>query len=172
MPFDRRKRKLDAALNSLPGTFFVLYEQGEVIRWNDQATEVFGLTHKEIEGRSAEEFVQEDDKERLRKEIKRVFKEGYTRAEFKIQTAEDDREDNAEMVYSVKNLLLIFDTFCQFPGSTPSARSALIIKSILTPSSPSSIFALYIEILEYFPISGSLALYLINDEKIPVIYYT
>lgn len=84
------KKFIDIALNSMPGVFFVLNSQGETIRWNNHSTEVFGLTPDEIKGRSAEEFVHEDDKELIRQEIAKVLEGGRSRVELQLYTAGDN----------------------------------------------------------------------------------
>ncbi len=79
----------EVVLNSLPGIFFLLNEKGEVIRWNDHSTDVFGLTSQEIEGRPAVDFVHEEDKQRILNEIAKVFEEGHSTVELKLNTADN-----------------------------------------------------------------------------------
>lgn len=81
------KEFTDVTVNSLPGIFFVLNEQGELVRWNDNLLSVFDLPPEEADGKPATFFVYEDDRERVLKEIRKVFEEGQAAAELRMKTA-------------------------------------------------------------------------------------
>lgn len=81
------KRFTEAVLNSLPGVFYVLDHEGNVIRCNNNSTEVFGQPLEKIIGRSTAEFVHESDQEKVPEEIRSVLKDGYREFEITLNTA-------------------------------------------------------------------------------------
>ncbi len=74
-------------LSSMPGVFYVLDEQGKVVRTNEHSAEIFGLSREQIEGGLAENFIADDDKEKLPEEIQKVLEEGYGSLDMKVNTA-------------------------------------------------------------------------------------
>ena len=81
------KEFTEVVLNSLPGVFYVLDKQGNVVRFNENAIDVFGVPADDIIGRSAVEFVHESDQEKVPQEIERVLEEGYRVFELTLKTA-------------------------------------------------------------------------------------
>ncbi|MBN2731230.1 MAG: PAS domain S-box protein [Balneolaceae bacterium] len=73
----KEKEFTETVLNSLPGVFYVLDQEGRVVQFNEHSIEVFGLPPKEIKGRSAAEFVHETDKQKVPEQIQKVLDEGY-----------------------------------------------------------------------------------------------
>jgi len=91
----------EAVLNSLPGLFYVLDQEGKVVQFNDHSTEVFGISANEIIGRSPAEFVHESDQEKVPQEIWAVLEEGYREFEITLNTASGDTaiyQFNAELL--------------------------------------------------------------------------
>lgn len=80
----------EVAINSMPGTFFVLNEQGQVIRWNKNVNNVLGLSDDEIEGLPASNFVHESDKQLVVRELEKVFEEGHTSVELTLKIADGE----------------------------------------------------------------------------------
>ena len=80
------KEFTDIVLNSLPGLFYVLDEEGKVVRFNERATDVFGIPADEIVHRSPAEFVDESDQGKVPKEIRAVLEEGYREFEITLKT--------------------------------------------------------------------------------------
>lgn len=81
------KEFTEVVLNSLPGLFYVLDQEGKVVRCNDRATEVFGVPADKIVGQSPAKFVDESDQEKVPQEIGAVLEEGYREFEITIKTA-------------------------------------------------------------------------------------
>ncbi|SHG33723.1 PAS domain S-box-containing protein [Fodinibius roseus] len=82
------KEFTEAVMSSLPGVFYVLDHQGHVVRFNDHAMEVFGLSADQFIGRSAAEFVHESDREKVPEEIRAVLEEGYRVFELTLKTGD------------------------------------------------------------------------------------
>jgi len=80
------KEFTEMVLNSLPGLFYILDEEGKVVRFNDRATEVFGMPADKIIGLSPAEFVHESDREKVPEEIRAVLDEGYREFEITLST--------------------------------------------------------------------------------------
>lgn len=84
----QEKEFTEVVLNSLPGVFYTLSDEGEVIRCNDHSTEVFGMSSDEIIGRSAADFVSEADKNLVPEKIQSVLEKGYEAFEITLNTAD------------------------------------------------------------------------------------
>lgn len=82
------KEFTEVVLNSLPGLFYVLDEEGNVVRFNDHAKELFDLPADKIIGRSPAEFVHESDQEKVPEEIRGVLEEGYREFEITLKTGD------------------------------------------------------------------------------------
>lgn len=80
----QEKEFTDVVLNNLPGLFYILNQEGQIVRFNEHATEVFGLAADEIIGRSAAEFVHESDKEKVFEYVSKVLEDGYQTFELKL----------------------------------------------------------------------------------------
>ncbi len=76
----------DKALNSLPGIFYLIDDQGAMLRWNDRIEEVTGYSKKEIFWMSPLDFFDEDEKQIAGKAIQEVFEKGYSSVEANIKT--------------------------------------------------------------------------------------
>lgn len=79
----------DVVLDSLPGVFFVLDTEGKVVRWNNRSSDIFNLTPDEIEGKLATDFIHEDDKKQVFKEISRVLEEKRITFELTLDTSDE-----------------------------------------------------------------------------------
>ena len=104
------KEFTEAVLNSLPGLFYVLDQEGRVVRFNDHSTEVFGMPANEIIGRSPAEFVHESDQEKVPKEIRAVLEEGYREFEITLNIAGGDTaiyQFNAERLKQHDQIFII-----------------------------------------------------------------
>lgn len=75
-------------LSSLPGVFYVLDQEGKVVRTNEHTAKVVGSSREKIEGAPAQNFIAEDDKEKLPAEIEHVLEKGYGSFEMTINTAD------------------------------------------------------------------------------------
>ncbi|MBT9612990.1 MAG: response regulator [Burkholderiales bacterium] len=76
----------DAAINALPGIFYVLSQDGRFLRFNDNLVQISGYTPQEIEQMSPLDFFCPQDKERMAARIARVFTDGHASAEADLVT--------------------------------------------------------------------------------------
>ncbi len=84
------KEFTEVVLNSLPGVFYVLDQEGKIVRFNEKSADVFGLPVEEIQGQSAAAFVHESDKEKVPQQIRKVLEEGYQVFELRLNVAGGD----------------------------------------------------------------------------------
>ncbi|MDB6027715.1 MAG: multi-sensor signal transduction histidine kinase, partial [Verrucomicrobiales bacterium] len=73
-------------INSLPGIFYLLDEQGAYLRWNKNAELVSGYSAEEMARLSWSKFFVEPDLSRIAEEIRKVFSTGYAEAEATLVT--------------------------------------------------------------------------------------
>ena len=76
----------DAAINALPGVFYVLSQEGRFLRFNDNLIQISGYTAQEIEQMSPLDFFGAQDKERIAARIAQVFTEGHASTEADLVT--------------------------------------------------------------------------------------
>jgi len=84
------KEFTEVVLNSLPGVFYVLDQEGKIVRFNEKSADVFGLPVEEIKGQSAAAFLHESDKEEVPQQIRKVLEEGYQVFELRLNVAGGD----------------------------------------------------------------------------------
>ena len=66
----------DAAIESLPGAFFMFEESGRMVRWNDRFAASTGFSQANLQKMVALDFITESDRPRVNDEIGRIFAEG------------------------------------------------------------------------------------------------
>ena len=66
----------DAAIESLPGAFFMFEESGMLVRWNDQFAANTGYSPVELKKMAALDFISESDRSRVGDAIGRIFADG------------------------------------------------------------------------------------------------
>ncbi len=71
----------DEVINTLPGVFYLLDEQGRFIRWNENLESVTGYLPDEIAERHPLDFFRDGDRELLRQRIGAAFATGQSDAE-------------------------------------------------------------------------------------------
>ncbi len=71
----------DAALNSLPGIFYVFDRRGKFLRWNRHLEMISEYTPDEIAGMSPLDFFTGKDKSLIQERIQEVFAKGFSDAE-------------------------------------------------------------------------------------------
>ncbi len=76
MELRRSKEITDSIVQSLPGIFYQLTEDGRFVRWNRAFTEITGRTDEEMARAHAIDFFVNDDRRNVAREIVRVFEEG------------------------------------------------------------------------------------------------
>jgi len=77
----REKAFSDTIIDSIPGLFYVLDDQGRFVRWNRAGEELTGLSPKELHGMDALATIHEDDRELVADKMREVFEKGQARAE-------------------------------------------------------------------------------------------
>jgi diguanylate cyclase (GGDEF)-like protein/PAS domain S-box-containing protein len=77
----QQKQFSDDILNSLPGIFYMLNQQGQFIRVNTQFYQVSGYSKEEIESMSVRDFFEGADKDLIVRRMQDVFERGDSFAE-------------------------------------------------------------------------------------------
>ncbi len=75
-----------ALIDSLPGFFVQLDENGRIVRWNNNLSVVTGLSNEELRGLDALWNVVEGDRDLARERIRDAFNTGVADAEFGVRT--------------------------------------------------------------------------------------
>ncbi|PWT74904.1 MAG: hypothetical protein C5B59_10075 [Bacteroidetes bacterium] len=71
----------DSIINSLPGIFYLIDDEGNFLRWNKRFESVSGYSAEEISRMKPVDFFSENDKEYIISRIQKVFTEGISDAE-------------------------------------------------------------------------------------------
>jgi diguanylate cyclase (GGDEF)-like protein/PAS domain S-box-containing protein len=84
--FNRQLRKktkwLNAVFSSAPSALMILDGNGKIVRWNRQATTIFGWTHDEVKGKAIYEFlIPLPNQSKLREAVKRTLDEANAASE-------------------------------------------------------------------------------------------
>lgn len=74
----------DAVIGSAPGVFFVTDQQGNLVRWNSNLSNLVGDIDQELEKTSALFLVHDDDKKRVSAKLEEVFETGYAHTDARI----------------------------------------------------------------------------------------
>lgn len=85
-PLRQEKQLSDDIINSLPGVFYILDDQGCLVRWNSQFSEITGYSAKELDGQHALNFIIASDHQLIAERIAKVFTTGAAVAEALLQT--------------------------------------------------------------------------------------
>ncbi|WP_158278726.1 PAS domain S-box protein [Rhodohalobacter mucosus] len=80
------KQFTDHALNSLPGLFYVLDENQNFVRVNDNFVKALGYTRDELDEMEPLDFYLEEDQQRMLKAVERAFQEGSATLTSRIKT--------------------------------------------------------------------------------------
>ncbi len=83
------KKFTDAAVNSIPGIFFVSDEQGRIVRLNENAFHLFGYSGENLPEIDGFELIHPDDRQRAKKSLLHVLESGGTEIELRICTKDD-----------------------------------------------------------------------------------
>jgi len=67
---------LEVIINSLPGTFYVLDQNGNHVMWNRNVETIFGYSPEEIKNINSIELIVEHERDRVKKTIEYAFREG------------------------------------------------------------------------------------------------
>jgi len=71
-----RREFLEAIISSLPGTFYVLDQDGNHVIWNKNAETIFGYSPEELTSTNSLEFIAEHERDRVKEAIECAFREG------------------------------------------------------------------------------------------------
>lgn len=77
----REKSFSDAIIASLPGVFGVAATDGTLLRWNENLLKITGYTAEELTGKSAFDFFDSNDRERVAEAIRAALVNGSTEVE-------------------------------------------------------------------------------------------
>ena len=80
----QEKKFNQAAIDSLPGLFYLFDEQGHFLRWNKNYEEVSGYSAEEVSEMSPLDYFMEPDKSNISKAIQQVWTTGITSVEGKF----------------------------------------------------------------------------------------
>ncbi len=80
----KEKELLDSIVNSLPGIFYILDQEGNLLRWNQNFERITGYHAAEIRRMKAVDFFRNDDREYIVERISRVFIEGRSDAQAEL----------------------------------------------------------------------------------------
>ncbi len=89
----RNKHFAKAALESIPGAFFVLNDKGEMIRWNENFVSRLGYSAGELSGKKIFDFVVEDQKEDNFKHFKKCLEGQELSMEIKVTNKQGEIRD-------------------------------------------------------------------------------
>lgn len=78
------KRFCDAVIDSLPGLFYLLDENGRFVRWNTDLTKMTGYSAEETAGRDALTLIADEDRDRVAQKIVETFRDGSADIEANI----------------------------------------------------------------------------------------
>jgi PAS domain S-box-containing protein len=77
----REKELADSVINSLPGIFFIFTAEGKILRWNKNLLDVTGYSSDEVSIMNPLDFFDEDEREKMIKEIESVIINGQSSSE-------------------------------------------------------------------------------------------
>jgi PAS domain S-box-containing protein len=80
----KEKDLSNSIIDSLPGVFYLLDEQGRFLRWNKNFEQVLGFTPEEMSKASAVDLFEGDDKHLVAERIREVFVKGISSMEAKL----------------------------------------------------------------------------------------
>lgn len=84
------RRFTSLAVNSIPGVFFVLDKEMNLIRWNQALIEDLGYSEKNVRNMSAIDFIVERDQERVLQVVADIFKTGTGHIITEVYTKEKE----------------------------------------------------------------------------------
>jgi len=87
----KSKELTDKMIDSLPGIFYLIDEEGKYIRWNRQLETISGYEAQEIIGMHPTDFFEEEEKGYIRQRIAGVFMNGSNDAEANIITKDGEK---------------------------------------------------------------------------------
>jgi len=74
----------DMLIRSLPGIFYLLDQQGDLVKWNRNLVELSGRTAEEMAMANALDFIHEEDKPLIANKIRQAFETGHAQVEARM----------------------------------------------------------------------------------------
>jgi PAS domain S-box-containing protein len=87
----RERQFSDITLDSLPGIFYLMDDQGRLLRWNDNLLKFTGYSEEELKGMSPMDFFSEEDRPNIERRLREVFSGGYATAEAQLIAKDGSR---------------------------------------------------------------------------------
>lgn len=87
----QEKQFSEAVIESLPGLFFMIDDQGKLVRWNRESERMGGYSRDEIQQMLPDEYFIPDDRQRVRRSLQEVFAKGHAELEAQYQTRDGRR---------------------------------------------------------------------------------
>ncbi|PSR05983.1 MAG: hypothetical protein BRD49_02840 [Bacteroidetes bacterium SW_10_40_5] len=87
----REKEFTDQLVNSLPGVFYLLDKNHNLVQWNSRLQEVSGFSDQELNGVNPTDFFAENEKSHILKNIEMVFEAGYSVTEAHLLTKQGNK---------------------------------------------------------------------------------
>jgi PAS domain S-box-containing protein len=81
---EKEKKLSDQIIESLPGLFYLIDEQGNYLRWNRLKETITGYSYEEMSRKNSLDFFEGEEKELILKAIQAGFRNGTTSAEAHI----------------------------------------------------------------------------------------
>lgn len=88
---DRESRVLNDLVNSLPGMFYMLDENGRFLRWNDNFMRITGYTAKDVARAHPLDFFGPQERPLLEQKIQAAFTTGHAQVEATLCTRHGER---------------------------------------------------------------------------------
>ncbi|UCF40167.1 MAG: PAS domain S-box protein [Gemmatimonadota bacterium] len=87
----REKQFSDITLDSLPGIFYLMDEQGRLLRWNNNLLKFTGYSEEELKGLSPLDFFREEERPRIERSLREVFAAGFATVEAHLVAKDGSR---------------------------------------------------------------------------------
>ncbi len=100
----REKELSDKIIETLPGLFYMIDENGRYIKWNKLKETITGYTHEEMLRMNSVDFFEGDEKEQVRTAIKKGFETGHTEVEAHVIT-----KDNKKLLHYFTGVTIDYD---------------------------------------------------------------
>lgn len=82
------KELSDKIIETLPGLFYMIDEEGRYIRWNKLKETISGISHEEMSAMHSLDFFDDEEKPVMQKAITEGFEKGYVEVEAHVTTKE------------------------------------------------------------------------------------
>lgn len=87
---EREKTFANALINALPGIYYLFDENGNMMRWNDNFSEITGYSDEEIKEMAPLDFIEEASRVKIETAISMAFNKGMVEVEAKIKAKDGE----------------------------------------------------------------------------------